>query len=174
MGMLFELTVIGALAILAAVCDVRTRRVPNMLTFGAAIAAFVVATIHAGPAGLVQSVVGWLVAPALFLPLFALGGMGAGDVKLLAAFGAWLGPISVLWAGLWASLVGGVFAVVVGAWHGYLLEAVRNLGATVAMWRVAGLSQVPAVTLTQSRGPRLADAGPIGLGAIVAVWFGRA
>jgi prepilin peptidase CpaA len=98
--------------------------------------------------------------------------MGAGDVKLLAAFGAWLGPIAVLWAALWASLVGGVFAVVVAAWNGYLSEAIRNVTTLVGVWRVVGPSAMPAMTLTDASGPRLAYALPIGIGAVVALWFG--
>ena len=47
-------------------------------------------------------------------PLFALGGMGGGDVKLLAAIGTWLGPFGALQATLWASITGGVLAIVVG------------------------------------------------------------
>jgi prepilin peptidase CpaA len=108
----------------------------------------------------------------LFLPLFALGGMGAGDVKLLAAFGAWLGPMGALWTALWASLAGGVFALVVAAWRGYLADALRNVVVIVGVWRAAGPSQVPGLTLADAGGPRLAYAVPIGVGAVVALWLG--
>ena len=43
---------------------------------------------------------GWLLGAALFFLIFALRGMGAGDVKLLAAVGAWLGPAQVIWVAL--------------------------------------------------------------------------
>ena len=53
-----------------------------------------------GLPGLGLSLGGWLVGCALFLPWFLLRGMGAGDVKLLAALGAWLGPRDALWIAL--------------------------------------------------------------------------
>jgi prepilin peptidase CpaA len=96
--------------------------------------------------------------------------MGAGDVKLVGAFGAWLGPMGVLWAAMWASLAGGVLALVIASWRGYLLEALRNVGAMVGVWRVVGPSPVAGMTLRDSRGPRLAYALPIGIGALLALW----
>src|SRR5580765_7089499 len=115
----------GVLAVVAAVADVRTRRVPNALTFGAAAAGMGYATVHGGLGGLESSVLGCLIGVGLFLPLFALGGMGGGDVKLLAAFGAWLGPLGVLWAAIWASLAGGILALAVSIRRRYLREALR-------------------------------------------------
>ena len=161
---------VGTLAVTAAVCDLRTRRVPNVLTFGATAVGLAFALLKAGLSGLLANLLASGIGFALFLPLFALGGMGAGDVKLLAAFGAWLGPIATLWAGLWAALAGGIMAVVVGASHGYLRDAMRNLGAMIAVWRTVGPSPIPELTLRESRAPRLAYALPIGIGAIVALW----
>jgi prepilin peptidase CpaA len=162
--------VVVGLAIAAAACDLRTRRVPNALTFGAAAAGLAFALVKAGVWGLLTSSMACLIGLGLFLPLFALGGMGAGDVKLLAAFGAWLGPIDTLWAALWAALAGGVLAVAVSVSRGYLPEAVRNLRAMATIWRTVGPSPIPEFTLRESRGPRLAYALPIGIGAILALW----
>ena len=50
---------------------------------------------------------GWMLGAALFFPVFALRGMGAGDVKLLAAVGAWLGPLQVVCVALVTSIAGG-------------------------------------------------------------------
>jgi prepilin peptidase CpaA len=162
---------VSLLAVVAAAGDVRTGRVPNVLTFGAAAIGLLFAALRAGMGGLGSSVLGYVVGLALFLPLFALGGMGAGDVKLLAAFGAWLGPKGALWTAIWASLVGGVLALVVGAWRGYLAKALRNLAAMIGVWRVAGVSKIPGMTLAESAGPRLAYAVPIGVGALLALWL---
>ena len=87
------------------------------------------------------------------------------------AFGAWLGPIGVLGAAVCASLVGGAFAIIVAARRGYLLEALRNVGALAAVWRTVGPARVPEMTLSEGRGPRLAYAVPIGIGAILALWL---
>ena len=161
---------VGGLAVIASVGDLRTGRVPNVLTFGAAAVGVCYSAVQGGISGLGSSVLGLFLGVAVFLPLFALGGMGAGDVKLVGAFGAWLGPMGVLWAAMWASLAGGVLALVIASWRGYLLEALRNVGAMVGVWRVVGPSPVAGMTLRDSRGPRLAYALPIGIGALLALW----
>jgi prepilin peptidase CpaA len=120
--------------------------------------------------GFVSSGLGWLTGLALFLPFFVIGGMGAGDVKLLAAFGAWLGPSGAMAAAFWAVLLGGALGVVIGLLHGYLGQAVRNLWAAFITWRIYGLSAIPGMTLRDSAGPRLAYAIPIAAGALVALW----
>jgi len=168
---LVEWACVGGLAIVAALWDVRTGRVPNVLTFGAAVAGVVWSIATAGVDGFGTSLLGCLVGLALFFPLFALGGMGAGDVKLLAAIGAWLGPLGAAYTALWGSLAGGVLALVVGVSHGYLREAFRNVLALLAVWRTVGPSPVAGMTLTDSRAPRIAYAVPIGIGAIAALWL---
>ena len=97
----------------ACVTDLQSRRIPNWLTFGAAAAALVFHTAAPTGGGLMFAAAGWLVgALILFLP-FALRGLGGGDVKLVAALGAWLGPANVIWLALYAGVAGGVMAVVV-------------------------------------------------------------
>jgi len=117
------------------------------------------------------SLAGLAVGLALFLPFFLLGGMGAGDVKLLAALGAWLGPGQVFWLAIYASLFGGVLAVVVAVGRGYLTNALQNIGSLFGYWRVAGLRPLPALTLENRAAPRLAYAVPIFLGTAVTLWL---
>ena len=106
-------------AIAACVADLRTRRIPNALTLGAAGAAIVFHAANGGGSGLLFAALGWGLGLLLFLPLFALRGIGGGDVKLLAGLGAWLGPSMVLWIAAFTAIAGGVFALVVSAMHGY-------------------------------------------------------
>src|SRR3990170_4623177 len=96
----FRTVIVLTVSLAAVAFDVRTRRIPNWLTFGAAAAAFGYAGLHSGLTGVGIGVLGWLVGAALFFPFFALGGMGAGDVKLLAALGAWLGPTESVWVAI--------------------------------------------------------------------------
>jgi prepilin peptidase CpaA len=77
--------------------DWKSRRIPNLLTFGGAAVAFVYAFATRGPEGLFVSLQGWALGLALFLPMYLLGGMGAGDVKLLGCLGAWFGPQDAFW-----------------------------------------------------------------------------
>ena len=158
---------VGTLLALACVTDLRTRRIPNVLTFSAAAGAVLFHLVTGGWQAAGWSIVGLFVGALLFLPMFALRGMGAGDVKLLAAVGAWLGPGQVAMAALATSLVGGVMAVVVALAYGYLRKALTNIYLLLAHWRVMGVSPLPAITLEQASGPRLAYAFPIAIGTVV-------
>jgi prepilin peptidase CpaA len=97
----------------AAFIDLRTRRVPNALTIP--LAAIGIACAASGVSGLTlrASLVGLLLGLALMLPGYLFGATGAGDVKLLAAVGAWLGPALVGAAFLYTAIGGGVLALVV-------------------------------------------------------------
>jgi prepilin peptidase CpaA len=158
--------------LVACVTDVRTRRIPNWLTFGAAATAIVVHTALGGSTGAMTSVAGWAIGAALFMPFFLFGGMGAGDVKLLAALGAWLGPRDALWLAIYAALAGGVAAVVVACAHGYLRTALRNVLNLLTFWVLVGPRPMPRLTLDQApQGPRLAYAIPIFLGTVATIWL---
>jgi prepilin peptidase CpaA len=160
-----------ATAIIACVCDLRTRRIPNTLTLGAALGALVFHVFDGGMSGLGSSVAGWLVGPVLLFILFTLGGMGAGDLKLLGALGAWLGPADALWLVLFSAMSGGVMALAIGLINGCLVKTWSNIGVLLMHWRVAGLQPLPELTLETSPGPRLAYAAPILTAAVVVVWL---
>lgn len=158
------------LAGFAMLWDLRTRRIPNELTFGAAAIAMGYGLFIGGPWGLLMAVAGCVAGAALFFPLFALGGMGAGDVKLLAALGAWLGPVDAVWLAIFASIAGGVVAVFVALYHGYLRQAGLNIWLMLMHWRAAGLQPVAGLTLRDATAPRLAYAVPIAVGVVITLW----
>jgi prepilin peptidase CpaA len=160
-----------AVSLVACATDVKTARIPNLLTLGGAGAALVYGLATRGTAGLVTACAGWAVGVAFFALPFALGGMGAGDVKLLGALGAWLGPMAAVWVALYAGVAGGVLALVVSAMRGYLRTAVRNIWLLLTHWRVDGLGPVDNLTLASAAGPRLAYAVPIFIGTMVTVWL---
>ncbi len=166
----FALIPMLVLGVLASLWDIRTRRIPNVLTFGAAAAAIGFHLAIGGFAGAGWSLGGWAVGCALFLPFFALGGMGAGDVKLMAAFGAWVGPYYAFWGWAFAAVAGGVFAIAVALMRGYLGQALRNVWYLLGYWRVAGLRPLDEMTLGSARTPRVAYALPITVGSLLA-WF---
>ena len=155
----------------ACVTDLRSRRIPNVLTFGASAAAVLFLGVSAGWAGVLWSLEGWAVGCLFFLPWFLLGGMGAGDVKLLAALGAWVGPGSAVWMALYAGLAGGAFAIVVTAGRGYLPQLLRNIWGLLMFWRVMGVQPHPELTLRNGKGPRLPYAFPITVGAVAVLWL---
>ena len=118
-----------------------------------------------------SSLAGAVLGAGLFFPMFALRGMGAGDVKLLSAVGAWLGPSQVAMVAMAASLAGGVLAIVIALGHGYLRTALKNLWLLLTHWRVMGVRPLEQVTLEGTRGPRLAYAIPISIGTMVTLWL---
>jgi prepilin peptidase CpaA len=166
----FQLVVL-TVALTAAVFDLRTRRIPNALTLGAAAAAIIFHAWSGGWSGAGMSAAGWLTGLALFLPFFALGGLGAADVKLLAALGAWLGPLGALWIALASSLCGGLLAIGVLVVNGCGAAAMRNVGRLVHFWFVTGVRPMPGFTLTDARGLRLAYAVPILAGTAATLWL---
>jgi prepilin peptidase CpaA len=108
------------------------------------------------------------------LPLFiqfALGGMGAGDVKLMGALGAWLGPFETFWLVLYSGMAGGAMALVIAISHSYLKQACHNLLSLFFHWQIAGLKPMPALTLAEGNGPKLAYAVPILAGVVATCWL---
>ena len=125
----------------------------------------------ADPGALLGSLAGWATGLAIFLPIFLLGGLGAGDVKLMACLGAWLGATLALWTAAYAALAGGVAAIIVAPATGYLRAAVDNLYLLLSHFRVAGVRPHPELTLERGKGPRLPYALPIAAGMVVALWL---
>ncbi len=109
----------------AAIIDGLKLRVPNWLTYHLALAGLALAAWSWGADGLLWSLQGLAVGLALLLPLYAIGGMGAGDVKLLAGVGAWCGAATVFGAFMTSAIVGGILALGMMAWSG---EFARHLG----------------------------------------------
>src|SRR4026209_322586 len=100
--------------IVAAVNDGLKLKVPNWITFPMIISGWVYSAAfspYAGWEGRMFSLCGTAVGLALLLPLYAIGGMGAGDVKLLAGVGAWVWGTVTLYAFVASAIVGGVIAI---------------------------------------------------------------
>jgi prepilin peptidase CpaA len=164
-------TIVIAVGLVACVIDVRTRRIPNALTFSAALVGLLFHVAMSGSTGAQFAAGGWVVGLLLLLPYFALGGMGAGDVKLVAALGAWLGPTQTFWLAIYAGIAGGAIGLMVAIAHGYLRTALSNIFTMFFYWRVVGLKSVPGLTLESSTSPRVAYAIPILVGTVVALWL---
>ena len=122
--------VIGA-GVAATVIDIRQRRVPNVLTMGVASVGLLLAMAGLGPVTVGAALGGLALGLALLMPAHVFGATGAGDVKLLAAFGALLGPGNVFDAFLRAAILGGVMAVVVALWRGRLRETLYGTAMLV-------------------------------------------
>jgi Flp pilus assembly protein protease CpaA len=106
----------------AAASDLAWRRVPNVLVLtGMLLALALHWRLGGGGALLAQGLAGASVGLLLFLPLYAVGGMAAGDVKLLAMAGSFVGPWQALQVALLSAMAGGVLALVclqLARWRG--------------------------------------------------------
>ena len=97
---------------IAGIYDIVFSRIPNWLTFPAMAFAIGYHVLASGIPGMLLSLAGLLIGFSIFLLFYILGGMGAGDVKLMAAIGALLGPRDVFYATLYTAIAGGIYAVV--------------------------------------------------------------
>ena len=138
-----------ALLVWAAVTDYSSRRIPNWLTFTLALTGLAHAAAGIGPVGFGGAAAGLGLGFALTFVYFALGAMCAGDVKLLAGVGAWLGPWGVLQVFLAEAVIGAALALVQAASQGRLRAVLRNTavlaGSMAAGAGDGGLSAVGAI-----------------------------
>src|SRR5580658_2158276 len=96
--------------------DLRRRAIANWISVAGLVAGLVYHTADRGLPGLAWSAGGAAVGFAVFLIFYCLGGMGAGDLKLMAAFGALLGPVGILLAALLAAPLGALMAAACMVW----------------------------------------------------------
>jgi prepilin peptidase CpaA len=127
--------ILMAIAILfgcaASIDDLRRRHIANWINVVGIAAGLIYHTSVGGLPGLGRSAGGAIVGFLVFLILFLMGGMGGGDIKLSAAFGALLGPSGILLAALLAAPIGAAIAAVCLLWH----------------WRARAIPYAPALTL---------------------------
>jgi prepilin peptidase CpaA len=126
-------SILAACGCASIVIDVRTRRVPNVLTFGLAATGVGLAALHLTGISVGSALLGLLLGLALMLPGHIIGATGAGDVKLFAAAGTLLGPAGVVLAFLYTAIAGGVLAIGAAVARGqlrYTLERVAVLVRT--------------------------------------------
>ncbi|MBI4264020.1 MAG: prepilin peptidase [Acidobacteria bacterium] len=154
--------VVGAGTMLAAVIDVRTRRVPNVVTVSLAAAGLSIAAAGLGRVGPGMAVAGGAVALALMLPGYLLGATGAGDVKLFGASGALLGPWLAVEAFVCTAVVGGLIALVIAARRRRLRETLEGTA-----WLVASGGAQAAHVERPDANNRFAYAPAIAIGVVL-------
>ncbi|WP_422931157.1 A24 family peptidase [Singulisphaera sp. PoT] len=115
---------VAFVTLVAAFTDIWKFKVYNVLTFPALLAGLAFSTYLGGLSGALCSLSGAIVGFASLVLFFALGGVGAGDVKLLTAVGAWLGPWLTFEVFVASALVAGLYALVLSMANGGLTKAV--------------------------------------------------
>jgi prepilin peptidase CpaA len=154
-------TLVGFLAA-SAWLDARSRRIPNTLTGAAMIAGLVLSTVHLGTVGFAASLAGLVVGATPLLVPFALGGVGGGDVKMMAAVGTFVGPVLVLVSLVFGMALGGIVMAAYLVHRGLLREKLTALAAALrVVRRRPGAGAGPVVALPYSV--------PLALGTVAAV-----
>ena len=153
-----------ALTLLAAWSDWRSRRIPNWLTVPAIVLGIGVNTLAAGWPGAKASLEGAGLALIILLPFVLKRGLGAGDWKLMAAVGAFLGPLFFLVALLVSVLVSGLMAMVELARKRQLMTSFRNMVVLIRGFFSFGFRAHPGISLDNPKLMKL----PFGVAAAIA------
>lgn len=122
---------LGALMAIAVFMDLRVRRVPNWLTVGGASLGLALQGLFSGWGGVTLAAGGMLIGFAAMLFLYLFSALGAGDVKLMAAAGSFLGPIPTLWAAALTVAAGSLIALSIILVHGGVGKLLRRWGHAV-------------------------------------------
>jgi prepilin peptidase CpaA len=157
------ITALAACGCASIVIDVRTRRVPNVLTFGVAAAGLALAALNLTGLGIWSALGGLALGLVLMLPGHVIGATGAGDVKLFAAAGTLLGPAGVATAFLYTAIAGGVFALAAAVARGNLRTTVYRAAVLV---RTGGANAIDIES--DSINNRFAYAPAIAIGTLAA------
>jgi prepilin peptidase CpaA len=147
----------------AAAIDLRTRRIPNVVSAGTAALGIALAATGLTGISLVSSMMGFLLGLLLMLPGRVLGATGAGDVKLMAAVGAVVGIELMPMAFVCTAIAGGVLAIVIAKRRGRLAATIGGTGRIIARQEIGSAGAHNKF----SYGPAIAA------GALLAAWFGR-
>jgi len=159
-------------AVLATITDLRSRRIPNWLTLPFLAAGLAVSGWLYGWYGIGQSVAGAALGLLTFGLLFWLGGMGAGDVKLCAAIGAWIGPSQLVIALVLTGLAGGVMVICWAVFGGFLGELFQGTGDMVLGWAGRASEGETEKGIGKARGRKMAYAPAIAIGTLMS-FFAR-
>ena len=148
---------LGILILLAAIFDIRFRRIPNWLVLAGIVAGFAWNGSSMGLSGLGRAAAGLGLGFALYFPLYLLRARGAGDVKLLAAVGAITGPGNCFWVFLLTAVLGGLIAIIYLLFRGRLRHTFFNVA-----WIMRDLLRLKApyqssdeLDVTSTKGMRL-------------------
>lgn len=108
---------LSVILLVAGVIDFRMQKIPNFLTFPTVITALIYHFFLNGVNGLWFSILGMFTGIALLIIPYIMGGMGAGDVKLLGAIGSFVGYKSVCVVFLFTAILGGIYAILLLIWY---------------------------------------------------------
>ena len=158
-------------AAISAVFDVRSRRIPNLITGPAILLGLLLHGLGDSWHGLLSSLAAGLICFAAFLVFHLAGGMGAGDVKLMTAVGCLAGMPHVAFLLIFTALSGGVMGAALAAFRGRLRETLLNLGSLIAHHKQEGLTPHPELNVRNGATLRLPYGVAIAAGCVITLYL---
>ena len=152
--------------------DLRSRRIPNWLVLPFMAGGFAVNGWLHGWHGLLLSLEGAALGLVIYGFLFWMGGMGAGDVKLCAAIGAWIGPSQLFIALVITGMAGGIMVVCWAAFGGFLKELFSGASNLAFGWKDRGGLRDPELVLSNPVRRKMPYAPAIAIGTLIS-FFAR-
>jgi prepilin peptidase CpaA len=160
-----------ACALVGSVFDVKSRRIPNFITFPCMLLGLALHLALGGWKQLLLSLAAGLICGVVFLLFYIAGGMGAGDVKLITAVGCIAGMPHVAYLLVLTALCGGAMAVVLALARGQLQQTISNVGAIASHHSEQGLQPHPDLNLSNLNTNRLPYALAIAGGSLLTLYF---
>jgi prepilin peptidase CpaA len=162
------------LAVAAAIIDVQQHRIPNRLTYPGIICGFAVRGLFFGLKGLATAAAGCLLAGGIMFLFYVVRAMGAGDVKLMAALCAFVGPHDAVGVLLATAIFGGVLGIAYAIYRRRIGSTLRNVGSVLRFHAWAGLQAHPELNLDNPSALRMPYGLAIALGTLytfLAMWW---
>lgn len=154
-------------ALVASVWDVKTRRIPNWLTASSVLIGLAVHGFLGGAHDMFLALAAAIVGGGIFAIFFVAGGMGGGDVKLMAAVAAIVSFHSLFQVMVLTAIMGGVFALCLAIAHGRLKQTVQNIKLLFVHHRYQGLTPHPEINVANRQTLRLPYAIAIAAGCLI-------
>lgn len=154
----------------AVITDIRSHRIPNILLFPVLAFSLMFHTIIGGTDGLLGSLTGLALGIAMLLPLYVMGGMGAGDVKLLGVVGSFLGPWATVVAGMATMIAGSVLGITVILWRRFRPAIAAHKFPPAGAQVVLSGGSVPRIR-PEPKNIQIAYAPAIAAGTVAALWY---
>ncbi len=165
--------VLLSMVLAAGIYDVRFRKIPNWLNLSGIVLGLGLNILLFKGHGLTAAALGLICALAVYLPLYLIRGMGAGDVKLMAAVGAIAGPQNWIWIFVATALAGGIISLVVIAVKKRWSRTFSNLGVILPellRFRLPSNSE-PRLDIRHADALRLPHAVSIAVGSLAFLSF---
>jgi prepilin peptidase CpaA len=168
---LFILIILIIVLTISAISDITFQKIPNWLTIPTMTLGVVYYTWMNGTEGFLYSVEGIGVGVVVLILPYILGGMGAGDIKLMGAVGSLLGPKGVFTAFLFTAIIGGIYALLVLVLSRNLRNTVKRYGTMLKTF-VLTQTMIYIPPSREEMKPRLCYGVAIALGTILSVFYG--